>query len=72
MNHGRQGVTTTLSRKPDGRARRFANFWKEIEKNDEVLSVYGGSVLRIEKNGKVRRAGRRSVFPGGVCRAYEE
>ena len=40
------------------RARRFANFWKQIEKNDQVLSVYGGSVLRIEKNGKVRRAGR--------------
>ena len=31
-------------------ARRFANFWKQIEKNDSVLSVYGGSVLRIEKN----------------------
>ena len=42
------------------RARRFANFWKQIDKNDKVLSVYGGSVLRIEKNGKVRRAGRSS------------
>ena len=37
------------------RARRFANFWKQIDKNDKVLSVYGGSVLRIEKNGKVTR-----------------
>ena len=33
----------------------------EIEENDDkVRSVYGGSVLRIEKNGKVRRAGRSS------------
>ena len=30
------------------------------ENDDNVLSVYGGSVLRIEKNGKVRRACRSS------------
>ena len=47
-------------RRMTDRARRFANFWKQIEKNDKVLTVYGGSVLRIEKNGKVRRAGRSS------------
>ena len=47
-------------RRMTDRARHFANFWKQIEKNDKVLSVYGGSVLRIEKNGKVRRAGRSS------------
>ena len=34
------------------RPRRFANFWKQIEKNDKVRSIYRGSVLRIEKNGK--------------------
>ena len=47
-------------RRMTDRARHFAKFWKQIEKNDKVLSVYGGSVLRIEKNGKVRRAGRSS------------
>ena len=52
-------ITCACRRKTD-RARRFANVWKQIEKNDQVLSVYGGSVLRIEKNGKVRRAGRSS------------
>ena len=52
---------TCACRQMTDRARRFANFWKQIEKNDDkVLSVYGGSVLRIEKNGKVRRAGRSS------------
>ena len=38
-----RGVTTTLSRKPNGRARNFANF-RKIEENDKVRSVYGGSV----------------------------
>ena len=38
-----RGVTTTLSRKPNGRARHFANF-RKIEENDKVRSVYGGSV----------------------------
>ena len=38
-----QGVTKTLSRKPNGRARHFANF-RKIEENDKVRSVYGGSV----------------------------
>ena len=38
-----RGVTTTLSRKRNGRARHFANFWK-IEENDKVRSVYGESV----------------------------
>ena len=51
---------TCACRRMTDRTRRFANFWKQIEKNDEVLSVYGGSVLRIEKNVKVRRAGRSS------------
>ena len=51
---------TCACRRMTDRARHFANFWKQIEKNDKVLSVYGGSVLRIEKNGKVRRAGRSS------------
>ena len=32
----------------------------QIEENDKVRSVYGGSVLRIERNGQVRRAGRSS------------
>ena len=49
-----RGVTTTLSRKPNGRARHFANF-RKIEENDIVRSVNGGSVLRIEKNGQDRR-----------------
>ena len=61
---GKTGSTTVEitcgCRRMTDRARRFANFWKQIEKNDKVLSVYGGSVLRIEKNGKVRRAGRSS------------
>ena len=39
-------------RRMTGLTRRFANFWKQIEKNHKVLSVYGGSVLRIEKNAK--------------------
>ena len=52
-------ITCACKRMTD-RARRFANFWKQIDKNDKVLSVYGGSVLRIEKKGKVRRAGRSS------------
>ena len=43
---------TCACRRMTDRARRFANFWKQIEKNDKVRSVYGGSVLRIEKNGK--------------------
>ena len=47
-------------RRMTDRARHFAKCWKQIEKNDKVLSVYGGSVLRILKNGKVRRAGRSS------------
>ena len=34
----------TLSTKPTDRARRLANFWKQIEENDKVRSVYGGSV----------------------------
>ena len=38
-----RGVTTTLSRKPNDRARHFANF-RKIEENDKVRSVYGGSV----------------------------
>ena len=38
-----RGVTTTLSRKRNGRARHFANF-RKIEENDKVRSVYGGSV----------------------------
>ena len=38
-----RGVSTTLSRKPNGRARHFANF-RKIEENDKVRSVYGGSV----------------------------
>ena len=59
---------TCACRRITDRARRFANFWKEIEKNDQVLSVYGGSVLRIEKNGKVRRAGRSPR----ACVAHEE
>ena len=42
------------------RARRFAKLWKQIEGNDQVRAVYGGSVLRIERNGQVRRAGRCS------------
>ena len=50
----------TLSTKPTDRARRLAKFWKQIEQNDKVRSVYGGSVLRIERNGQVRRAGRSS------------
>ena len=50
----------TLSTKPTDRARRIAKFWKQIEQNDKVRSVYGGSVLRIERNGQVRRAGRSS------------
>ena len=32
----------------------------QIEENDKVRTVYGGSVLRIERNGQVRRAGRSS------------
>ena len=35
-----RGVTTTLPRKPNGRARHFANF-RKIEENDKVRSVYG-------------------------------
>ena len=31
------------TRKPNGRARHFANF-RKIEENDKVRSVYGGSV----------------------------
>ena len=61
MNHGRQGVTTTLSRKPDGRARRFANF-RTIEKNDQVLSVYGGSVGET-------RISVQTCFDKVACRA---
>ena len=38
-----RGVTTTLLRKPNGRARHFTNF-RKIEENDKVRSVYGGSV----------------------------
>ena len=38
-----RGVTTTLSRKRNGRARHFANF-RKFEENDKVRSVYGGSV----------------------------
>ena len=61
----RERLTRTVEitcgcRRMTDRARHFANFWKQIDKNDKVLSVYGGSVLRIEKNGKVRRAGRSS------------
>ena len=38
-----RSVTTTLSTKPPtDRARRLANFWKQIEENDKVRSVYGG------------------------------
>ena len=37
------GVTATLSRKRNGRARHFAKF-RKIEENDKVRSVYGGSV----------------------------
>ena len=37
-----RGVTTTLSRKPNGRAPHFANF-RKIEENDKVRSVYRGS-----------------------------
>ena len=33
----------TLSTKPTDRARRLAKFWKQIEENDKVRSVYGGS-----------------------------
>ena len=32
----------------------------QIEQNDKVRFVYGGSVLRIERNGQVRSAGRSS------------
>ena len=32
----------------------------QIEENDKVRSVYGGSVLRIGRNGQVRRAGLSS------------
>ena len=32
------------------RPRRFANFWKQIEKNDKVRSVYGGSVGYFQQN----------------------
>ena len=32
----------------------------QIEENDKVRPVYGGSVLRMERNGQVRRAGRSS------------
>ena len=39
----KEPLTTTLSRKPNGRARHFANF-RKIEENDKVRSVYGGSV----------------------------
>ena len=35
----------TLSTKPTDRARRLAKFWKQIEENDKVRSVYGGSVV---------------------------
>ena len=38
-----RGVTTSLPRKPNGRARHFANF-RKIEENDKVRSIYGGSV----------------------------
>ena len=34
----------TLSTKLTDRARRLANFWKQIEENDKVRSVYAGSV----------------------------
>ena len=51
----------TLSTKPTDRARRLAKFWKQIEENDKVRSVYGAiNVLTIERNGQVRRAGRSS------------
>ena len=42
-----RSVTTTLSTKPTDRARRLANFWKQIEENDKVRSVYGGSVGEV-------------------------
>ena len=35
----------TLSTKPTDRVRRLAMFWKQIEENDKVRSVYGGSVV---------------------------
>ena len=50
----------TLSTKPTDRARRLAKFWKQIEENDKVRSVYGGSVLGIERNGQIRRVGLSS------------
>ena len=34
----------TLSMKPTDRVRRLAKFWKQIEENDKVRFVYGGSV----------------------------
>ena len=37
----------TLSTKPTERARRLAKFWKQIEENDKVRSVYGGSVGEV-------------------------
>ena len=39
----------------------------QIEENDKVRSVYGGSVLRIERNGQVRRAGRSSRASATHC-----
>ena len=39
----RTGSNYTLPRKPNGRARHFANF-RKIEENDKVRSIYGGSV----------------------------
>ena len=41
-----RGVTTTLSRKSNGRARHLANF-RKIEENDKVRSVYRGSLTKI-------------------------
>ena len=38
----------TLSTKPTDRARRLAKFWKQIEENDKVRSVYGGSVVEAK------------------------
>ena len=35
----------TLSTKLTDRARPLAKFWKQIEENDKVRSVYGGSVV---------------------------
>ena len=43
---------TCACRRMTDRARRFANFWKQIEKNDSVLPVYGGSVCESRKTAK--------------------